>query len=42
MWKRAAQITSYAGGLVLFATFVWLVVAVVSALYNRFTEARPA
>ena len=38
---RPISVASYAGGLVLFATFVWLVVAVVSALYNRFTEARP-
>lgn len=38
---RPISVASYAGGLVLFATSVWLVVAVVSALYNRFTEARP-
>ena len=35
---RPISVASYAGGLVLFAAFVWLVVALVSTLYNRFTE----
>ena len=39
---RPISLASYAGGLVVFAAFVWLVVAFVSTLYNRFTEPSPA
>ena len=38
---RPISVTSYVGGLVLFAAFVWLVVGLVSTLYNRFTHANP-
>ena len=38
---RPISAASYVGGLVVFATFVWLVVALVSILYNRFTERSP-
>ena len=38
---RPISLTSYVGGLVLFAAFVWLVVAGVSTLYNRFTQPSP-
>ncbi len=39
---RPISVTSYVGGLVVFAAFVWFVVAGVSALYNRFTKPSPA
>lgn len=39
---RPISLASYSSGLVVFAAFVWLVVALVSTLYNRFTEPRPA
>ena len=39
---RPISAASYAGGVVVFAAFVWLVVAFVSTLYNRFTEPSPA
>jgi len=35
---RPITLTSYVAGLVLFSAFVWLVVGLVSRLYNRFTE----
>lgn len=38
---RPISVTSYVGGLVLVAAFVWFVVAGVSILYNRFTESSP-
>lgn len=38
---RPISAASYVGGLVVFATFVWLVVALVLTLYNRFTERSP-
>jgi len=39
---RPISLASYSSGLVVFAAFVWLVVALVSTLYNRFTEPSPA
>ena len=39
---RSVSLANYAGGLVLFGGFVWVVVALVSILYNRFTEPSPA
>ncbi len=39
---RPISVASFAGGLVLFGGFVWVVVALVSILYNRITEPSPA
>jgi hypothetical protein len=39
---RPISLASYSSGLVVFAAFVWLLVALVSTLYNRFTEPSPA
>lgn len=39
---RPISVGNYAGGVVLFAAFIWLVVALVSTLYNRFNKASPA
>ena len=36
---RPITFSSYAGGLVIFSAFVWLVVWLISRLYNRFAEA---
>ncbi len=34
---RPISLANYAGGLALFAAFIWVVVALVATLYNRFT-----
>ena len=38
---RSVSLANYAGGLVLFGGFVWVLVALVSTLYNRITEPSP-
>jgi len=39
---RPISVANYAGGVVLFGGFVWVLVAVISTLYNRITEPSPA